>query len=35
VIRKASTADTDPNFKIVVYELPVLDEDDQKKAAAS
>lgn len=35
VIRKAGTADTDPNFKIVVYELPVLDEDDQKKAAAS
>jgi hypothetical protein len=36
VVRQAVTPDADPNFKVVVYELPVLDdEDDMKKAAAS
>jgi hypothetical protein len=35
VVRRAQFIDTSTGFKVIIYELPVLDEDDTPEALAS
>ena len=35
VVRYAAISDADPHFKVVVYELPALEEDDAPETIAS
>jgi hypothetical protein len=35
VVRYADVTETDPNFRIIVYELPALEDDDTPEPIAS